>query len=173
MDNHRTVPRHSEDAGDGLRRYAVWILTRMIQPTTEASRSPRKALISPKLARSDRRIARTPLLNGYGANIGNVRGMEPMNFKLFLAMDKRKPRQYLSISGTEPFQAALNGIIESFGKSIRHNRNKTNSAKVRKSFKKRKRNPVQIVKQNHSPEEADDFDVRCMGSDRAGQVKTG
>ena len=35
-----------------------------------------------------------------------------------------------------------------------------------------KRNPVQIVKQNHNPEQAD-FDVRCMGSDRAGQVKTG
>ena len=56
----------------------------------------------------------------------------------------------------------------------RHNRNsKQIPAEVRKSFKKRKRNPVQIVKQNHNPEQADDFDVRCMGSDKTGQVKTG
>ena len=40
--------------------------------------------------------------------------------------------------------------------------------------KRKKRNPVMIVKQNNSPEEAGDYDIRCGGSHQvtAGQVKT-
>ena len=41
--------------------------------------------------------------------------------------------------------------------------------------KRKKRNPVIVAKVNHSPEQADDYDIRCGGSDQvsAGQVKTG
>ena len=48
--------------------------------------------------------------------------------------------------------------------------------KVLEARKKcKKRNPVVIAKVNHSPEEAEDYDIRCGGSHQvtAGQVKTG
>lgn len=42
-------------------------------------------------------------------------------------------------------------------------------------IKRKKRNPVVIVKQNNNPEEAGDYDIRCGGSHQvtAGQVKIG
>ena len=41
--------------------------------------------------------------------------------------------------------------------------------------KRKKRNPVVIAKVNNSPKEADDYDIRCGGSQQvtAGRVKTG
>ena len=116
-----------------------------------------------------------------GQEFGNVRGMDAMTdgtdeFRLnSVAMEKTLPNPINKRD--ELFQAALNDIIELFGIIRQINppqpKFKTNSAKVRKSFRRRKRNPVLVVKQNHSPEKADDFDVRCMGSDKGGKSKRG
>ena len=104
-----------------LKRYASLEWREWYSRPPKPSRPPHKPLISQNSADP---ITKCPnphknLLNGYGANIGNVRlwmrwPMEPMN-SAWILWQWRKPRQYLSISGTEPFQAALNGIIESFG----------------------------------------------------------